>query len=111
MSTKTFAKGDLVNYRTQSGTRVEAIVRAAHRDGSYTVEARFFFRADGTPCPGYIGHRYLMAANDLTAPPRSPRSGALDELLRSFERLTPTHRQLVTHLARVLEPQTSGARR
>lgn len=62
-------KGDLVTHgvwwsRTQ---RVEAIVRAVHRDGSVTVEDRFTLDAAGNRRGCYINNKQRIAADDCRA--------------------------------------------
>lgn len=52
----------LVRYTVREH-EVEAIVRTIHRDGSVTVEPRFFVR-DGKRTPGYIGGKVRLEAAD-----------------------------------------------
>lgn len=57
--------GSLVTYTVHEQT-VKAIVRASHRDGSVTVEARHELR-NGEPHGCYLGYRYRMDPRDLKA--------------------------------------------
>lgn len=56
-------KGTFVTYQVRRLT-VEAVVRAAHRDGTFTVEARHELR-DGKPHGCYLGYRYRMDRSDF----------------------------------------------
>lgn len=65
-----FERGAFVTYRAQGNCAdrniiVEGIIRARHRDRSYTVEARHLLDADGNRKPGYLGFRYRIWENDL----------------------------------------------
>lgn len=65
---RNFKKGEHVQYKLQkrgNGCKVEAIVRRTHRDGSVTVEARFFVNAAGAREGGYLGYRYRYQASDI----------------------------------------------
>lgn len=58
-------RNDRVEYRTPAGHRVLAIVRRAHRDGSYTVESRFFLNKIGKAEHGYLGYSFRLMGSDL----------------------------------------------
>lgn len=60
-----FEKGAFVQYRADCGAPVEGIVRARHRDGTYTIEARHVLDGAGNRKPGYLGFRYRMYETDL----------------------------------------------
>lgn len=60
----TFKRHDTVCYGT-GDSKVRAMVTRVHRDGSVTVQARFFVRPDGTDLPGFLGYKYRMDAGDL----------------------------------------------
>jgi hypothetical protein len=62
-------RGTKVTYRlwhTPAG-HVEAVVRRLHRDGSATVEARFFVDPDGRRSGCYLGYRYRVDTGLLAA--------------------------------------------
>lgn len=58
-------KGTMVKYRAGE-KEVLAIVRTAHRDGSCTVEARYFLEG-GKQVGGYLGYRYRQSRHRLLA--------------------------------------------
>ena len=60
-------RGDHITYSPgQTGkVRVRGMVRRLHRDGSVTVEARFFLDPDGKDVPGYLGYEYRMDPDHL----------------------------------------------
>lgn len=60
-------RGDHITYSPgQTGkVRVRGIVRRIHRDGTVTVEARFFLDPDGKDVPGYLGYTYRMDPEHL----------------------------------------------
>lgn len=60
-----FRKDQMVTYAVRKLT-IQAIVLTAHRDGSYTVEARHELR-EGKPHGCYMGYRYRMDRSDLRA--------------------------------------------
>jgi hypothetical protein len=69
-TTPKFQKGDHVHYglgKFGKGRKVAAIVRRAHRDGTVTVEARFFVNSAGAREVGYLGYRYRYEASLLKA--------------------------------------------
>lgn len=61
-----FRKHQFVTYEVR-GRTISAIVRAVHRDGTVTVEARHELDQSGNIRGCYLGYRYRYEANDLTA--------------------------------------------
>ena len=62
---KKIERGSFVRYRVRKMT-IHAIVRACHRDGSVTVEARHVLKR-GEPFGCYLGYLYRMDRADLRA--------------------------------------------
>lgn len=63
-----YRKHDTVFYQPgqrKGGTTVRARVATVHRDGSYTITALFYVRADGSDVPGYLGFNYRVDARML----------------------------------------------
>ena len=58
-----FRKGDLVHYRDGGGRTIQAVVRTAHKDGTYTVEAQFVLPTKGV----YLGYRFRLSRDELGA--------------------------------------------
>jgi hypothetical protein len=67
-------KHQFVTYRAWEGVgqQVSAIVKRVHRDGTATIESRFFLREDGEIVPGYLGYRFRLEQSALT-----PTAGAV----------------------------------
>lgn len=62
-----YTKGDLVTYTASELVHgVLAIVHQVHRDGYYTVEARFLLNESGETEGTYLGYKYRINGSDLT---------------------------------------------
>jgi hypothetical protein len=63
-------KGTKVKYQIVGESRtdryVQAIIRTAHRDGTFTVEAQYML-IEGRRGSGYLGYRYRMPRHRLHA--------------------------------------------
>lgn len=57
-------RGTLVVYG-DPGLEILAVIRRAHRDGSFTVEPRFFLDSNGRWLRGYIGGAVRLLPSDL----------------------------------------------
>lgn len=49
----------------KSRDAVRARVSTVHRDGTYTITALFYVRADGSDVTGYLGYKYRIGGEVL----------------------------------------------